>query len=43
MDEAAEWAEFNPRLNGYCVAYELTAPPNKDHVVRSYIQEHWKR
>jgi hypothetical protein len=43
MDEAEAWAELNPRVDGYSVAHELLAPPIKDHVVRSFIQDHWKR
>jgi len=41
--EAEAWAELNPRADGYCVACALTAPPIKDHIVRSLIQEHWRR
>ena len=43
IGDAEEWAELNPRADGYCVAQMLTAPPIKTHVVRSLIQEHWRR
>ncbi len=43
IGDAEAWAELNPRADGYCVAQVLAAPPIKEHIVRSFIQEHWKR
>jgi hypothetical protein len=43
LGDAEAWVELNPRPDGYCIAQVLTAPPAKDDIVRSFIQERWKR